>query len=120
MGRLTQLPTRLTSPAKRLKEPEAAAPLIHRDNAPWRRLYNTARWRALRWATLERDNFTCRMCGRLQGDTSQLVCDHKRPHRGNLTLFWDEANLQAVCKPCHDGAKQRLEQGSRHTIGVWD
>ena len=30
------------------------------------------------------------------------MVDHIIPHKGNLELFWDEDNLQALCKPCHD------------------
>ena len=30
------------------------------------------------------------------------VADHIIPHKGNLELFWDEGNLQALCKSCHD------------------
>ena len=83
----------------------------HRDDQPWRRWYKTTRWRRLRWLILVRDLFTCQMCHKIEGDTSQLVADHKTPHRGDASLFWDEDNLQCVCKPCHDGDKQRMEHG---------
>ena len=88
---------------------------------PWKRWYNTASWHQLRQKTFLRDMFTCQMpqCGRLEGDTSKLVCDHKTPHRGNAALFWDEANLQTLCKPCHDKVKQKEEQASLHMRGVW-
>lgn len=81
--------------------------------------YKTARWQRLRWSILVRDSFTCSMCGRLEGNTSQLVADHKRPHRGDETLFWDAENLTVLCKPCHDSDKQRIEKGgkARVTIG---
>jgi hypothetical protein len=52
---------------------------------PLRALYRTARWARLRWSILVRDMFTCQMCGRLEGDTSKLVCDHRQPHRGDLS-----------------------------------
>lgn len=77
---------------------------------PWRAWYKLARWKQLRWSVLVRDLFACQMCKRVVGNTSQLVADHKKPHRGSATLFWDESNVQTLCKPCHDGAKQRLEQ----------
>lgn len=80
---------------------------------PLRHLYGTARWQRLRMAVLERDMFTCQKCGRWENDTSQLVADHKQPHRGDLALFWDDENLQCLCKPCHDGAKQREEAAAR-------
>jgi 5-methylcytosine-specific restriction protein A len=86
---------------------------------PWRAWYNMARWKALRLATFLRDLYCCRRCGRVEGNTSKLVCDHIKPHRGNAVLFWDEANLQTLCKPCHDKAKQIEEQQTKHQRGVW-
>lgn len=88
-----------------------------RDSAAWRQWYKTARWQKLRWAILTRDLFTCRMCRRVVADTSQLVADHKVPHRGDERLFWDPNNIQCLCKPCHDREKQRTEQGE--IKGVW-
>lgn len=80
--------------------------------SPWRKWYATTRWRKLRMKILGRDLFTCQRpeCGRVTSDTSQLVADHRKPHRGDEALFWDEDNLQTLCKPCHDGAKQREER----------
>lgn len=34
--------------------------------------------------------------------TKATVVDHIKPHRGDETLFWDRANWQPLCKPCHD------------------
>ena len=33
---------------------------------------------------------------------SSSVVDHITPHRGNMELFWNQSNWQALCKPCHD------------------
>jgi hypothetical protein len=30
------------------------------------------------------------------------VVHHKRPHGGDAALFFDETNLQALAKACHD------------------
>ncbi|SMF70600.1 HNH endonuclease [Allosphingosinicella indica] len=81
-----------------------------RNRQAWRRWYSTARWKALRWKTLLRDAFTCQMCGRVEPETSKLVADHKRRHGGDEAAFFDAANLWTLCKPCHDGAKQREER----------
>lgn len=81
-----------------------------RGKQHWRKWYSTARWRKLRWSVLVRDRFTCQRCGRLEGDTSQLVANHKRPHRGDERLFWDEGNIETACKPCHDGPIQSEER----------
>ena len=47
--------------------------------------------------------------------TSSRVVDHIVPHGGDAGLFWDIENLQALCKTCHDGVKQRCEK----TGGDW-
>lgn len=85
----------------------------HRGNLEWRKWYKTSRWQKLRWSILVRDCFTCQMCGKLEGNASQLVADHKCRHRGNEAMFWDAANIQCVCKPCHDGEKQMREKAQR-------
>lgn len=122
MGRLSSLPSRLGAAPARIGAPakiEQGPPQV-RDNAPWRRWYKLARWKALRLRIFLRDGYTCQMCGRLQGDTSKLTCDHRRPHRGDEVLFWDELNLQTLCtEPCHVKHKQAQEQDSRHHVGVW-
>lgn len=87
---------------------------------PWKRWYKTARWQALRLKIFLRDLFICMECGRLEGNTALLICDHIVPHRGNEHLFWDENNLQTLCKTCHDTIKQREEQVTLHQRGVWD
>jgi 5-methylcytosine-specific restriction protein A len=34
--------------------------------------------------------------------TLATVVDHKIAHKGDLKLFWDRNNWQAMSKPCHD------------------
>ena len=117
MGKLTNLKPRVLPTPSRLTYLQGAADsgehgLIAKRADKTR--YNTARWRKLRWSILVRDRFTCRMCGKLEGDTSKLVADHKQPHRGNERLFWDENNLETLCKsPCHDKHKQEMETSGR-------
>jgi 5-methylcytosine-specific restriction protein A len=87
---------------------------------PWVKWYKTKRWQDLRLQTFTRDLFQCRMCGRIEGNTSKLACDHIKPHGGDPVLFWDPANLQTLCiDPCHDTLKRREEQATRHQRGVW-
>jgi 5-methylcytosine-specific restriction protein A len=45
----------------------------------------------------------CAECreGQLRVRPSQ-VTDHKIPHRGDMRLFWDSTNWQAMSKDCHD------------------
>lgn len=92
-----------------------------RIRPPWHKWYKTARWRALRAQTLKRDLFTCQRaeCGRIEGRTSELVCDHIEPHRGDEQRFFDPTNLHTLCRTCHDGVKQKEEQATLHQRGVW-
>ena len=114
MARLKAMPSRLTTPPSRLSVSvpvgEAGQSRQRDRDQPIRRNYKTARWQRLRWSVLLRDLFTCRRCRRLEADTSQLVADHIIPHRGDETLFWNDANLQCLCKSCHDSTKQSEER----------
>jgi 5-methylcytosine-specific restriction endonuclease McrA len=92
---------------------------MQQSSPPWKRWYKLARWSRLRMATFLRDMFTCQMCGRIEGNTSRLVCDHIKPHRGDERLFWDSDNQQTLCKVCHDTVKRLEEQPTRHQQGVW-
>ena len=85
---------------------------------PWKRWYGTARWERLRRKVFLRDLYRCQAkgCGKT---IASPVCDHIKPHRGDEALFWDEGNLQTMCKPCHDSTKQQQEQVSLHMRGVW-
>jgi hypothetical protein len=42
--------------------------------------------------------------------TAAVLVDHIDPHRGDMKKFWDSANWQSLCKPCHDSIKQRFEK----------
>lgn len=46
------------------------------------------------------------------------IVDHKRPHRGDISLFWGRWNWQAICKSCHDSIKQRLEKSGRTSAQI--
>jgi 5-methylcytosine-specific restriction protein A len=124
MGRLKLLAPSLTTlrpKLGRVSDLVKVAPL-DRDAARdrdqhWRKWYKTARWQRLRWQVLERDQFTCRLCSQIEVDTSQLVGDHITAHRGDAALFWDDTNLQCLCKTCHDSIKQREERSG--TEGGW-
>jgi 5-methylcytosine-specific restriction endonuclease McrA len=68
-----------------------------------------SQWRRLRAHHLQR-NTLCVFCTRAGRMTPATVADHVTPHRDDPALFWDEGNLQSLCKTCHDGAKQALEK----------
>lgn len=123
MAKLKSLAPRLSSTSHRIA-PLADNTLTEsaRDRtaaAPWRNWYKLKRWRDLRLEVLIEASFQCQRCGHIEDDTSKLVCDHKRPHRGDERLFWDRTNLQCLCSTCHDTAKQAEEQATLHHRGIW-
>ena len=67
-----------------------------------------ARWRKARIGYLL-SHPLCAECQRHGRVTPARVVDHIKPHRGDMALFWDPANWQALCDftsvyDCH-GAK---------------
>ena len=89
------MPTRIASfiPKRLIERRRASA----RDRgAP----YATARHRAWRAAVLLRDNWQCRVCGRVCGSVGEAHADHIVP----LNLGGDQFSLengQALCLSCH-------------------
>lgn len=83
---------------------------VRESAAPWREWYCTPEWKKLRLVTFIADGYVCRMCSRLCTEDYPPACDHIVPHRGDKVLFFDPNNLQTLCKPCHDGPKQRHEK----------
>lgn len=77
-------------------------------------LYGTS-WRKLRARHLSKYPL-CVFCGQMGRVTPATVVDHVTPHRQDEELFFDGSNLQSLCAPCHDGAKQALEK-SGHLRG---
>jgi 5-methylcytosine-specific restriction protein A len=59
------------------------------------------RWRKVRKWFL-RENPLCVECLKEKRAISATVVDHISPHKGDLSLFWDQSNWQALCKRCHD------------------
>lgn len=84
------------------------------ESASWQHLYNTGRWRKLRLIHLGASPL-CRMCADEGRITAATVCDHIKPHKGDVALFYDQANLSSLCKHCHDRHKKREEMSGRKT-----
>lgn len=73
------------------------------------KLYSSARWKRARLRFL-RANPLCVFCLHQGRTTAAGVVDHIIPHKGDEALIWDSDNWQALCAPCHDGAKKELER----------
>lgn len=66
-------------------------------------------WQKARAAYLAA-NPLCVHCQAEGRDELATVVDHVVPHKGDETLFWDEANWQSLCGTCHN-RKTVMEDG---------
>lgn len=73
-----------------------------RDTKEQRSVYKSPEWVKARTNWIKNEP-TCRICG----DRGHTV-DHIKPHRGDMTLFWDTTNWQTLCFKCHQ--KKRGEE----------
>ena len=80
--------------------------------SPTRRGYNR-RWERLAESIRIRDNYTCKLCGRLakgmerDGERCKPPVDHIVPHNGqDDPAFWNESNLRTLCADCHNAARR--------------
>lgn len=79
-------------------------------SAAWQHLYKTKAWRAIRADQLGRFPL-CRMCQDEGRVTAATVCDHDERHNGDPIKFF-AGPFTSLCKPHHDGEKQRQERGT--------
>jgi 5-methylcytosine-specific restriction protein A len=88
----------------------------------YRHPYYTKQWAVLRREALTRDGYQCQRCRVIltngRRSPRSAVVHHIKAHKGDMVLFYDLANLQAVCWQCHSGAIQSEEvKGYDSTIG---
>lgn len=84
----------------------------------YRHLYKTPAWRNGRLAFLAR-NPLCERCKTSGLTTAATVVNHRKPHKGDVTLFFSWENWEAVCKPHHDSDIQQEERrGYSTAIGL--
>lgn len=76
----------------------------------YRKWYKTYKWQKRRAAYLTR-NPLCVFCEAEGRATIATVVDHIIPHKGDVSLFWEEVNFQSLCKPHHDVTKRAQEAG---------
>lgn len=61
----------------------------------------SSQWRKARLGYLAKHPL-CVICQDNGRIVAGNVVDHVIPHKGEKSLFWDSANWQTLCKPCHD------------------
>ena len=77
-----------------------------RPNYALRRWYRTPRWKSLRAQIVREAGYTCAHCRKV---VLRLEVDHISKHEGDPRRFWNRANLQALCRRCHQRKTQRGE-----------
>lgn len=71
-----------------------------------------ARWRAYRLAFIA-EHPLCVQCAERGEVSATTDVDHIIPHRGDERLFWDPANHQGLCHPCHSAKTSRADSWNR-------
>jgi 5-methylcytosine-specific restriction protein A len=108
-----------------------ARPKTHREASPRvrRRGNSNDRWYGNRWRDRVRDPFLrqhyakgdglCAICKTSLGELGprEVVVDHIVPFGMNRRLWRDRANLQALCKGCHDAKTRKEQSGWQHADG---
>ena len=85
---------------------------IKKDYSGW---YGLSQWKILRLCTLQENPF-CIECNHQARIVRANIVDHIKPHRGDWSTFWDKANLQCLCKSCHDRKTSKEDGGFGNRI----
>ena len=102
-NRLVTMPERYCPEHRAQHNPDA-----NRPNS-YRRGYTKA-WQRYRIQYLA-EHPVCVACLKRGELRETTVVDHIIPHKGNMKLFWDRANHQALCKRCHDSKTAKQDGG---------
>jgi 5-methylcytosine-specific restriction enzyme A len=72
--------------------------------------YNDRRWRSSSKNFLMR-NPLCIDCSAENRVVPAAVTDHEIPHRGDMTLFWDQSNWRPRCAKHHNAKTAKQDGG---------
>ena len=102
------MPSIRTHKGARAPHRHQAAVKVNPDEGRTSKMYGR-RWQKVRLKIL-RAQPLCIECAKDGMVVEAKEVDHKTPHRGDMELFYDESNLQGLCKPCHS-RKTAVENG---------
>lgn len=71
-----------------------------RKNKESNKWYYRKSWKTIRLNYLQQNPF-CEECLKEGNHVQAIEVDHVHPHQGNPELFYDQNNLQSLCKSCH-------------------
>lgn len=58
------------------------------------------------------ENPLCVHCLAVNRISAATVVDHVVPHKGDMRLFWDRSNWQALCETCHNRKTATEDKGT--------
>ena len=82
------------------KHKQSREPQTKRVRRPHQKLYSTSWWKKARVRVLSRQPL-CVHCMKHDVITPAIDVDHIKDHKGDRALFFNENNLQPLCKRCH-------------------
>jgi 5-methylcytosine-specific restriction protein A len=74
--------------------------------------YLSKEWKNLRLAILQRENYTCRTCGRREPAGMQV--DHIMDRKSHPHLALVPGNLRVLCRPCHTRASTSMGRNGKY------
>ena len=79
------------------------------EDQEFKKFYNSSKWQKCRRLVLERDNFSCVICGEVAEEVHHKIkLTHENINNPNITLNPD--NLISLCKSCHNLQHQRFSK----------
>ncbi len=86
-------------------------------SAAWHWMYNTKWWKRTRQMVLLEDPW-CYECAAHGQRVRATEVDHRTPHRGVRTLFFDRTNLGGLCHACHSRKTMREQNEARMLVNA--
>lgn len=94
------------------KDKQKARQQYDANRPAWHDMYNNDRWRRARIRYLKQHPLCeCEECKKNNRILAANVVDHRKPHKGDYELFWDEDNWMAMTKKCHDRKTAKEDGG---------
>jgi len=81
-----------------------------------RDFYNTAKYKCWKLSVLERDNWTCALCG--ERDRTNAHTHHIHPKRNHPELVYDVDNGIVLCPKCHEATYGAEHKYTDHFLSL--
>jgi 5-methylcytosine-specific restriction protein A len=95
------------------KEKKPQSNEYNKRRPSWHKLYDR-KWRSYTAVYLANHPY-CAECLKRGKHVNATQVDHIKPHKGDMTLFWDTKNHQGLCKSCHSRKTAKENGGFGNT-----